>query len=80
MRVNVYAEELPEERRCKRVSTTVKETGRMFFGARLFLKSASELHDEEGDDDRSAITFWGSRKKVGALLRELADVMNPGHR
>ena len=74
MRINVYAEELPTERRVERVKTTA-DTGRTFFGARIYLASAKELHDEPGDDDRSAITFWGPRSKVAALLREAADAV-----
>lgn len=72
MRINVYAEELPNERRVERVQTTA-DTGRTFFGARIFLESSEYLHDEPGDDDRSAITFWGPRERVAALLREAAD-------
>jgi hypothetical protein len=75
MRVNVYAEELPVERRVEAVST-IAETGRTFFGARIYLQSAAALHDRAGDDDRSAITFWGPRIRVAALLREAADVLS----
>lgn len=75
MRVNVYAEELPDERRCDVVCTTAS-TGRTFFGARIFLKSVEDLHDDEADDDRSAVTFWGPREKVAALLREAADKLD----
>lgn len=71
MRINVYAEELPDDRRVEQVKTTA-DTGRTFFGARIYLKSADALHDDGDDDDRSAITFWGPRKKVAALLREAA--------
>lgn len=77
MRINIYAEELPEvddSRSIVRVKTTA-DTGRTFFGARLYLKSAQELHDEPGDDDRSALTVWGPRAKVAALLRKMADEM-----
>lgn len=74
MRINIYAEELPTERRVERISTTA-DTGRTYFGARVYLQSPESLHDEPGDDDRSAITFWGPREKVAALLRELADTM-----
>lgn len=63
------------ERRVLRVSTTA-DTGRTFFGARIFLESPKSLHDEPGDDDRSAITFWGPRERVAALLREAARVMS----
>ena len=74
MRINVYAEELPKLRRVERAETTAK-TGRKYFGARIFLESPEALHDNDGDDDRSAITFWGPREKVAALLREAADLM-----
>jgi len=77
MRVNIYAEELPECRPLERV-TKLSETGRRYYGVRLFLKSPKELHDRDGDDDRSAITFWGPRTKVAALLRRLADEMDGG--
>ena len=79
MRINIYAEELydDEHPRCvERVSTTA-DTGRTFFGARLYLLSASELHDELGDDDRSAITIWGPREKVAKILRRMADEIAP---
>lgn len=64
MRINIYAEELydpeaaPRERRMERAEK-VADTGRTFFGARLFLLSPEELHDDHADDDRSAITIWG---------------------
>jgi hypothetical protein len=74
VRINIYAEELPDERAVERVSKTA-DTGRTYFGARLYLKSPEALHDRDGDDDRSAITFWGPREKVAALLRQLADTM-----
>ena len=83
MRVNIYAEELPDERlgnpdwgtRVERIEKPIPERNRTYYGIRIFLKSASELHDEPGDDDRSAVTFWGPRAKVAALLREAADAM-----
>jgi hypothetical protein len=75
MRINVYAEELPDERQVEIVSKTA-ETGRTFFGVRIFLKSPKELHDEPGDDDRSAIVFWGPRAKVAALLRNAAAALD----
>lgn len=74
MRINVYAEELPSERAVERVETTAK-TGRTYYGARIYLQSAESLHDRDGDDDRSAITFWGPRAKVASLLRAAADTL-----
>ena len=75
MRVNIYFEELPEHRRVKRVET-IADTGVPYEGIRIFLKSPSDLHDTDGDDDRSAVTFWGPRDKVARLLREAAKAMD----
>ena len=78
MRINIYAEELPSPedgaRAVERVSKTA-DTGRTYFGARLYLLSPESLHDEPGDDDRSAITFWGPREKVATLLEQMAAAM-----
>lgn len=79
MRINVYAEELTEDRAVERVETVAK-TGVRYFGARIYLKSPEEIHDRPDDDDRSAITFWGPRAKVAALLRAAADAMKEPHR
>lgn len=75
MRINIYAEELPDQHdpRATRVVEKRTETGRVFFGERLYLHSPRELHDTPDDDDRSAITIWGPRAKVAALLRRMAD-------
>ena len=78
MRINIYAEELPDlddPRAVECVSTTA-DTGRTFFGARLYLKSANELHDTPDDDDRSAITIWGPRSKVVELLQGMINAVN----
>lgn len=84
MRINVYEEELPIVRRVERVSTHVKDTGNTYYGARIYLQSAESLHDKPGDDDRSAITFWGPREQIAQLLREAANVLfqeeSGGHR
>lgn len=54
MRVNVYAEELEFE-----TEFFIKIVDyRRFYGIRMYLKSAKELHHTKKDDDRSAITFW----------------------
>ena len=74
MRINVYAEELPTEREVERVVAKAI-TGKTYFGARIYLQSPEALHDRENDDDRSAITFWGPKKRVAALLRRAAAVM-----
>ena len=56
MRINVYNEELTND--FQFVKKHVKETGKTYYGFRIFLKSAPELHHTPEDDDRSAITFW----------------------
>lgn len=81
MRVNIYAEELPdicEPGTLTVVTTKVANTGREYHGARMLLKSADELHHDLEDDDRSAVTFWGPPRQVVALLRDLADLMALG--
>lgn len=59
MRLNIYQEEITNE--VALVSKTT-EAGRTFYGARVFLASAPELHHTEDDDDRSAVTFWVGKK------------------
>lgn len=54
MRINVYAEELTSDYEW----VTKEANGHTFFGLRIFLASPPELHNEPGDNDRSAITFW----------------------
>lgn len=59
MRINVYAEELTDEVEVVRKEVTDENFGcRTFYGVRMYLKSAPELHADPEDDDRSAITFW----------------------
>ena len=55
MRMNIYSEELTGE---IKLVTKFADTGIMFTGLRIFLASPRELHNDPGDDDRSAITFW----------------------
>ena len=82
MRINIYAEELPEKGSRLPMERVSKKTdsGRTFFGARLYLQSAEALHDTPDDDDRSAVTIWGPRAQVAQLLRELADTMEGNQR
>ncbi len=78
MRINIYAEELTDVRPVERVTKYVEETDTTYFGARIYLESASALHDNNLDDDRSAITFWGPRDKIASLLRMAANEMELG--
>lgn len=80
MRVNIYAEEMTD-----RVEIISKEIdGHVFTGLRLYLelpvtvgyngvepinKQGPFIH-RPGDDDSSAVTFWGK-----ADLREVLDIM-----
>ncbi len=59
MRLNIYSQELTEE--IELVSKTA-DTGITYYGARMILASPDILHHTPTDDDRSAITFWLSRR------------------
>lgn len=77
MRVNVYAEELPEQGAVEIISKQIE--GAKFTGLRIPLYLPVTLQDgtqargkfmhHPGDDDSSAITIWGKRD-LRALLRE----------
>lgn len=73
--MNVYAEELPKPGEIgENVEVIeIERNGNQFFGARIFLASADELHHHEGDDDRSAITIWGPPHRVAMILEVLAE-------
>jgi hypothetical protein len=68
MRVNVYAEEMPDPPRIEIV--TKEAEGQTFTGLRIYLELPVTVGDHEyagpfihgpGDDDSSAVTFWGKR-------------------
>lgn len=83
MRVNVYAEEMTD-----RVEIISKEIdGHRFTGLRLYLElPATEIVNGEtrqvhgpfmhrpGDDDSSAVTFWGKRDLRVVLRKMLAEL------
>lgn len=72
MRINVYAEEITSETEI--VKKTVNQE--LFYGVRVFLKSAKELHYGTSDDDRSAITFWVPfTKKTGNRPQIVLDAL-----
>jgi len=62
VRMNIYAEELTED---VEIVEKTADTGAKFIGVRLYLKSPSELHHTDKDDDRSAITLWVKSSKEG---------------
>ena len=69
MRINVYHEELTTE--ICFVEKYVSETKLTYFGVRLFMRSAPELHHTSNDDDRTAITFWWGTKEAAVRYFEL---------
>jgi len=60
MRVHIYSQEQTDE-----VNLIVKtaETGVPYHGVQFVLHSSGRLHNEPGDDDRSAVTFWLPRSR-----------------
>lgn len=70
MRLNVYSQELlidnvllahlEDENGMPTTELVTKEadTGVVYSGVRLFLRSPEEIHQTLEDDDRSGITFW----------------------
>lgn len=85
MRVNVYAEEMTE-----RVELISKEVeGEKFLGVRFYLElpctipmpaGGVTIHKgpfihRPGDDDSSAVTFWG-KQDLRAVLRKALDLLD----
>ena len=79
MRVNVYAEEMTD--RIEVISKTVN--GEVFTGVRFYLElpvttGGGEMHISgpfmhgPGDDDSSAVTFWGKDKLRECLEHALS--------
>lgn len=77
MRVNVYAEEMTD-----RIEIISKEIdGQTFTGVRFYLELPATDSDgvqhsgpfmhRPGDDDSSAVTFWGKRDLAKALGKAL---------
>jgi hypothetical protein len=75
MRVNVYAEEITD-----RVEIAIKEVeGRRFTGVRFFIELPATVDGKQyrgpfmpgpGDDDSSAVTFWGDPDDLRKVLRK----------
>lgn len=74
MRVNIYEEELTNT--VEIVETTASNTGITYYGVRVYLKSAPELHHTEVDDDRSAVTFWLGDAKHCEILAQYLRLSN----
>jgi hypothetical protein len=62
MRINVYSQELltdgTNDVTVVEASHLTADTGVVYSYVRQYLHSSQRLHDHEGDDDRSAITWW----------------------
>ena len=78
MRVNIYAEEMTE--RIEIISKKID--GKKFTGLRIYLELPVTLPDgsnysgpflhRPGDDDSSAVTFWGKRDLRKMLRKAMA--------
>jgi hypothetical protein len=77
MRVNVYAEEMTD--RLEIISKQID--GHNFTGLRLYLHLPATVNGQhyqgpfmhrDGDDDSSAVTFWGKRDLREVLRKALA--------
>lgn len=77
MRVNVYAEEMTDK-----IEIISKEIeGHTFTGLRLYLELPATVNGQQyqgpfmhrpGDDDSSAVTFWGKRDLREVLAKALS--------
>ena len=80
MRVNIYAEELTDK-----IELVSKESGgHVFTGLRFFLELPVTVGDyqyqgpfihQPGDNDSSAVTFWG-KKDFRGLLRKALELLD----
>lgn len=84
MRVNVYAEEMTD-----RIEIIAKMIdGREFTGLRLYLELPATVNGQQyqgpfmhrpGDDDSSAVTFWGKRD-LRVVLRKALGLLDDHYR
>jgi hypothetical protein len=80
MRVNVYAEEMTQ-----RVEIISKEIdGTTFTGLRLYLELPATVNGQQyqgsfvhkpGDDDSSAVTFWG-KTDLRPVLKRMTELLD----
>ena len=80
MRVNVYAEEMTD-----RVELVTKEIdGHKFTAVRFYLELPATINGQQyqapfihrpGDDDSSAVTFWG-KKDLRPMLRRALELLD----
>lgn len=80
MRVNVYAEEMTDK--VEIVSKNIE--GNVFTGVRFYLELPATVNGKQhkgpfihrpGDDDSSAVTFWG-KQDLRKVLQKAIDVLD----
>ena len=78
MRVNIYAEEMPDEPRLEIIEKIID--GNHFTALRIYLELPATVDGKQyqgpfmhrpGDDDSAAVTFWGKRDLRITLRRAL---------
>lgn len=78
MRVNIYAEEMPEEPRLEIIEKEID--GHKFTALRIYLELPATVDGKQyqgpfmhrpGDDDSAAVTFWGKRDLRVTLRKAL---------
>jgi len=79
MRVNIYAEEMPDEPRLEIIEKEIE--GQKFTALRIYLELPATVDGKQyqgpfihrpGDDDSAAVTFWGKRDLRTTLRKALA--------
>ena len=79
MRVNIYAEEMPDEPRLEIIEKEIE--GSKFTALRIYLELPATVNGKQyqgpfihrpGDDDSAAVTFWGKRDLRKVLKKMLA--------
>jgi hypothetical protein len=79
MRVNIYAEEIPDDPRIEIIEKEID--GHKFTALRIYLELPATVDGKQyqgpfihrpGDDDSAAVTFWGKRDLRMTLHKALA--------
>lgn len=82
MRVNIYAEEMPDEPRLEIIEKEID--GHKFTALRIYLELPATVDGKQyqgpfmhrpGDDDSAAVTFWGKRD-LRVTLRKALDLLD----
>ena len=82
MRVNIYAEEMPDTPRLEIIEKEIE--GHKFTALRIYLELPATIDGKQyqgpfmhrpGDDDSAAVTFWGKRD-LRVTLRRALDLLD----